>query len=107
MNELKMTPEQGIAYQWALTQHYGSVAAQHAKALADYITASRTQPDNPPLTYSIEFTSDELMELRHYLNAVKNNQSLDSDIRMSVFKLLHKFPNVAYAHKPEKDGIER
>lgn len=58
-------------------------------------------PENKPITYSIEFSRDEITEFRHYLNAVKNRQTLDNDIRMAVFKLLHKFSDTAYAHKPE------
>ena len=60
----------------------------------------RAAPENKPLTYSIEFTQDEISEFRHYLNPVKNNQSLDLRIRMAVFELLHKFPDNSYARKP-------
>ena len=52
-------------------------------------------------TYLIEFTEDEISEFRHYLNVVKNRQSLGSDIRLSVFKLLHKFPDAINTRKPE------
>ena len=63
----------------------------------------RAEPENKPLTYSIEFTQDEISEFRHYLNPVKNNQSLDLSIRMTAFELLHKFPDNSYAHKPEQE----
>ena len=56
--------------------------------------------EQPP-TYLIEFTEDEISEFRHYLNVVKNRQSLGSDIRLSVFKLLHKFPDAINTRKPE------
>lgn len=62
----------------------------------------RAEPENNPLTYSIEFTKEEIAEFRHYLNAVKNRQTLDSDIRMSIFKLLYKFPDTAYTHNRKK-----
>lgn len=45
-----MTVEQEIAYQWALTQHYDSVAARYCKTLAEYITEIRTEPENKPQT---------------------------------------------------------
>ena len=32
---------------------------------------------------------------------IRRNKIMDTDIRMSVFKLLHKLPNTIYARKPE------
>lgn len=44
-----MTTDQRIAYQWALTQHYDTAAARHAKELAKYI-AKIQAPSAAPLT---------------------------------------------------------
>ena len=65
----------------------------------------RAVPENKAITYSVEFSRDEITEFRHFLNAVKNNQMLNMDIRMSVFKLLHKFPDTACVRKPEKTQL--
>lgn len=76
---------------------YGGRALEACKELME----RRAEPENKPLTFTIEFTQEEIINFKHYLIPIKNNQSLDPHIRLTVFELLHKFPRNVYAHKPE------
>lgn len=67
-----------------------SISLKNIEELYNAISQEKAELKNP---LTVEFTEDEISEFRHYLNAVKNNLSLDMDIRKSVFKLLHKFPS--------------
>jgi hypothetical protein len=88
-----------------LTDVFNLLAAYEDTGLTpEEITAlRRPEPENKALTISAEFTQEEISELRHYLNPIKNNQSLDVHTRLAVSNLLYKFSGRAYARRPEQE----
>lgn len=117
-DELKMTAEQNIAYQWALTHHYDSVAARYAKLLANYIANTRTQPNNPLSLAELKQMNGEPVWIEFFTKISRYgkfsgwaivNTRFESQPFMDEHNLKFSYYGKswkAYAHKPEQEGAK-